>query len=416
MIEIKPAPNFSIQCPSCGYESVSSGKLFFQGMHILREEMCEGCGLDYFATIPIGHDAHFPTQFSKDYQFVSYVPRAKDWLAMPLIEGMKEMSARKVTFTLTSRQLHKEVVIVNCLDNCFGHVFTKLWNTYSLMDNKQDVRVIVLIPSQFRWLLPEGVDEAWLVHLPLKLCHIRIQNLDKWIKDQLLRFNRVFLCETYTHLDQSLYVDVEKMLRISRFELSTFSSKRPCITFVLREDRFWHGSKLLSIVINAFTKIGKIKTLKFFLVSRQNDLINRTAKNILDKIPHAHIFATGLGKTGKLWTKITDLRVFEISYETEQKWNSTYAKSHLVIGIHGSNMLIPSGLAAGFIEILPRHKLDHIGEDTLLPYTNRFLHFLGRYIDEYATPKLAALHAVSMIRHFPYFYKNTIQKPEGFRE
>ena len=95
--------------------------------------------------------------------------------------------------------------------------------------------------------------------------------------------------------------------------------------------------------------------------------------------------------------------------ETEILWNGVYAKSHIVIGVHGSHMLIPSALAAGFINIVPRYKIPHLVEDTVLPYGNRLLQFMGRFLDEFSAPGLAASHAVSIIREFGYVNRNLEQ-------
>ena len=149
-----------------------------------------------------------------------------------------------------------------------------------------------------------------------------------------------------------------------------------------------------------------------FFVARQNYLINKTARLIKKQIPEAKIIATGLGKTGTLQRQIFDNRVSQILPETEEQWNAIFANSQLVIGVHGSNMLIPSYLAAGFINIVPRYKIKHIAEDTIAPHTNRYLHFLCRELDEFSSTKLVALHIGSMIKDFPYLYNNTEQKPE----
>ncbi len=130
------------------------------------------------------------------------------------------------------------------------------------------------------------------------------------------------------------------------------------------------------------------------------------------QLPEATFYAVGLGKSRKLNNDILDLRQEVIDLETEQKWNSCFAKSHIAIGVHGSAMLIPSGLAAGFIDIVPRYKIDQFAEDTILPFKNRMLQFLGRFLDEYSSPKLIAQHAISMVRQFPFVQKSISQKPE----
>ena len=106
---------------------------------------------------------------------------------------------------------------------------------------------------------------------------------------------------------------------------------------------------------------------------------------------------------------IKDMRSSQITADTEKNWCKIYAQSHVVIGVHGSNMLIPSSLAAGFIELLPRNKIAHLTEDLVLQNSSRYSIFLGRHLDHFASAELVSLHCCSMIKSFPFLYKNTEQ-------
>ncbi|MCC5935783.1 MAG: hypothetical protein JJU34_00750 [Lunatimonas sp.] len=80
----------------------------------------------------------------------------------------------------------------------------------------------------------------------------------------------------------------------------------------------------------------------------------------------------------------------------------SFLNSHLVIGIHGSGMILPSSLAAAFINIVPRYKIVHIAEETALVHVpHKLQQYLGRYVDEHASPELLASHAVSMWQGTP---------------
>jgi hypothetical protein len=122
-----------------------------------------------------------------------------------------------------------------------------------------------------------------------------------------------------------------------------------------------------------------------------------------------NLLAMGLGEKGGLSSFVNDLRTQNPNAAVEREWCEKYANSHVVIGVHGSNMLIPTALAAGFIEILPRHKIPHVTEDLVLQHPSRYAVFLGRHVDHFASADLVARHAISMIRDFPFLYKNTEQ-------
>jgi hypothetical protein len=138
-------------------------------------------------------------------------------------------------------------------------------------------------------------------------------------------------------------------------------------------------------------------------------MFSRTARLIKRKLPEAKIFATGgAGSTGKLHSIINDHRKNKLSEEEELRRCKLWATSHIVIGVHGANMMIPTALSAGFVEILPRHKIQHIAEETHLNYNSRYTLFLGRHVDHYASPRLVSQHAVRMIKDFSFHQKTVM--------
>lgn len=381
-------------------------------MHTLSEYHCQTCTTRFYQTLPIGHDLLFPMQLATDGTQSFVHPRAKNWLAEPLIQSIRNSEPKSFSIVKKVNKACMQVIIVNCLDTCFGHVFTKIWNTYTLLENKKDYGIIAIVPERCTWLVPEELAEVWSVSIELKDCAQTIGGLDEFVKTQLQRFEKISLSPTFTHLDHTKYIDFEKVLKRPRFDLKEFSTSAPQITFILREDRFWLNSKVLDLCFKASRKFKLEPLLKPILIWRQNALFKQTSQKILKSLPQAQLKSTGLGNSGKLFHPIDDHRTDHISETTEMEWNGIFAKSHIVIGIHGSHMLIPSGLAAGFINIVPRYKIGHLVEDTVLPYTNRLLQFMGRFLDEFSSPDLVSQHAISMIEEFGYVYRNLEEKAE----
>lgn len=395
----------SLECPNCGKESTFQ-KIVFEGIHTLVRSRCETCGVDFFQTLPIGHDLLFPTTFNENGS-IRGDDKATQWLSKPLITALFHDAKVQVKIKKEILNKKKDVVILNCLDNCFGHVFSKLWNAAILKRKYPDKSIIIFVPSFMRWLVPDGMDEVWSFEHSFSEMEKYLVGLDEEMNKNLFsRFEKVWMSRAYTHLDLSK-VDLRGMLRTDRFDLGKFSLLRPTITFVLREDRFWHLYQIEFFLYKVFVKLRWSKKI---FVWRQNYLFNRLAKRIKKKIDSVNFYATGIGKAGTLTRMIMDRRKIKLTAEEEKEWCGQYATSHIVIGIHGSNMLIPSALAAGFIEILPRHKIRHIAEDTQIDYNSRYSLFLGRHVDHFASPRLVADHAVSIIRDFPYIRRNTEQK------
>lgn len=139
--------------------------------------------------------------------------------------------------------------------------------------------------------------------------------------------------------------------------------------------------------------------------------MKQVAAQLRQQLPAANFYVTGLGRQGVFPGHFNDLRRLKADSETEMEWCGVYAKSHLVIGVHGSNMIIPTALSAGFIELLPKHKVPFMTEDILMKHPARFQTFLGRHLDLHSATEVIVEHAVSMMEDFSYLYKNTMARP-----
>ncbi len=296
---------------------------------------------------------------------------------------------------------------MNCLDSCYGHVFLKLLNAQKYIKNFPAKGLVVLIPASFEWLLPKGVAEAWLVEAKLNDFNKRISNLDAFVKEEMKRFDSVLLSEAPIHPDISK-IDLVDFLKTEKFDLNQFDKIPPQITFILREDRFWTNTRLDAFLMLLSISKGWMGWMKSYFIFRQNRLIKKLVKEISKKSGKKIQFAVaGLGKSGSLGASIKDFRKETIDEKGEKEWCTLYTASHLVIGIHGSNMLIPTALSAGFIELLPQYKIANMTEDIAMDHKGRYMQFLGRHLDEFSSVKLVAKHAVSMINDFIFLKRNT---------
>lgn len=406
MIEIFPKiVDIKSICPKCLNKGNFESELYFQGIHVLGKNVCNSCGTEYISTIPTGHSTFFPVSFTLDKRHQRFDKESGSWMALPLISSVCDGLSSEGVFKRHNLGVEKELILINCLDDCFGHVFTKVWNVYLELQNRQNKTIAVLIPAQCRWLLPSTGIEIWSVNLELGQIKQGIQGLDEWIRNQFQRFNKVLLHPTYIHLNhQSL--DFKQILGVGPFDLKQFTNLSPKITFVWREDRFWLSSRFLYFLNKVSIKY-KLETLfSPIFIWRQEQLIKRVVKLIKRNLPSSSFTITGKGKLGNLPSIIKDERYEFIDLKVEHKWNQIFSRTHVIIGVHGSHMMIPSTLAAGFIEILPRYKIDHMTEDIAQSHNSRLSHFLGRFVDEYAGAGLISRHVVSLVKKFDFVKRN----------
>ena len=405
LIPLKPPITAEVACPACGHKQSSQGELLFQGIHVLAVYTCVGCGAPFYRTLPAGHDLLFPASFSRNGTHLQCDPSAHGWLITPLLRSLFKGETMEAPLETTVHDHHADAIILNCLDNRFGHSFAKLWNATILKERYPSHSIIIFIPSALRWLVPDGMSEVWTFNAPLRDMGRHITNLDAAVKQAMVRFQTVRLSPAYTHLAPDK-IDLRRMLRTDPFDLAQFAARKPTITFVLREDRFWQSSPIEFFLFKVAVKFNLPKRL---FVWRQNYLANKTAGRIRKQLPEASFSAVGIGRHGRLTSCIADHRKDRLTTTDEHLWCQLYAASHVIVGVHGSSMLIPTALGAGFVEILPRYKIRHIGEDISLNYSSRYMLFLGRHVDQYATTRLVSRHVVSMVRYFPYVHKNMVQ-------
>src|SRR5690606_24335798 len=117
---------------------------------------------------------------------------------------------------------------------------------------------------------------------------------------------------------------------------------------------------------------------------------------------------TGLGKGGSLSRWASDRRAVKITPEIEREWCRMYAQSHVVIGIHGSNMLLPTAHAAGGVEVLMQDRYRNIVQDLSVRYNDRRHLLFYRFVDQYAAPSSVAAKVVAIYRNYETCYRNCV--------
>jgi hypothetical protein len=134
--------------------------------------------------------------------------------------------------------------------------------------------------------------------------------------------------------------------------------------------------------------------------------VKRTISQIRKSLPDAKFYIVGIGKTGSFASGVHDERTSSVDDLIEKNWCSIYAGSHVVIGVHGSNMLLPTAHAAGCVEILPKDRYGNIIQDISVRYTDRKQLYFYRFADQFASPRTVANKAISIIQNFEIFERN----------
>jgi hypothetical protein len=301
-------------------------------------------------------------------------------------------------------------VVVNSLDYVYGHCVLKLLS--GLHHLRDSVDVVMIVPKRLAWLVPSAAHTVIEVDQPLSHGDLWIDGLDSAVKRSLSTYGTIRIAPAPS---QPRLSSGELALAAPGFAPSTFWAGPPAgppqITLLLREDRLWIGRSRLS------RRLGLTRVLPRGIrhrveVGTQNRRYGRVVRRVLQAIPEAQFVAIGLGRTGRFPATVRDLRRTTLEQADELAWCAEYARSRVVIGIHGSHMLLPSALAGAVIDLLPEAKLPCITQDLITAggaeSDPKLALFRYRILPDRVAPGIVGDVIVSILRNAEFHYLNTI--------
>ncbi len=371
--------------------SAEAEELIFQGTYTFVREK----GADIYQTLPTGHCQRFPVRFDKN-EIISCDADSRVWLADPLHEAFIS-DGIEVDIEIQKVEEATEVIIINCLDYAYGHSLLKLCNLHRHNKSNPELKAVLIVPQSLAHLNPPGVAEKWIVKTSQSSLRMRLINFDSFVKEQLARFSEIYISMTPTDLDLS-NLDVESLFGVKQFGFNRFKETPYQVAFVLREDRLWLTSGWLNWLYLVERKLG-LKLLLNYLVRVQASNYRKLARILSRQMPDIKIVITGIGKYASFGNLPDKRSAHPISEEREGEWLQVYANSHIVIGVHGSNMMLPSLLAGACISLLPDFKIPNFAEDQITRYTEDYRQaYFQRSISTRNTPRQVAEHIYWLLR------------------
>lgn len=405
MIQLKPVPYNLFECPECLAPKPLINDVRFESVHVLADCTCNFCGFAFYHTFPVGHTVDKYVAIAKDGQKVYSNEKNHDLLSNALVRAHKQYKKEPVNIRRVIHTKCSKVVILNTLDSLYGHVLLKLYNAFYHLDRQKDIGLILIIPKMFEWLVPKGCAEVWIVDLKLSDFVYSHEAIQEFIRHELKRFSEVYLSRAYSHPDFQT-IPIERLTNVKPFDLTNFKINPPTVTFVLREDRWWFSSPFDYWFYRICRKLKILHWASDRLSHQQNRLVKRTIVEIRKRLPTTNFHIVGLGRTGRFVGYGSDERKWKITERIEKDWCKTYAKSHVIVGIHGSNMLLPTALSAGCVEILPEDRFGNMVQDISVRYNNRLQLFFYRFADQFSSPVSVAKKVSSIIEDYEGYNAN----------
>jgi transcription elongation factor Elf1 len=374
MIELKPNINRLsgyYECPECGGE-VFISDFIINGMRNLADLKCKECQSEFLADLPTVFGIVYQTIINKNKLEIKET-QGRDW-AKELLESYKNQIDEALKISHEVREEKKDIILINCLDACYGHSLWKILNSNRYIEKfGKDYGICLMIPFQLHHLIPEGVSEVLEFYLPFK-------KYGKWFNAINQKIHELVASKTSCYLAVNHYSHIPQSYNISKFPIlnqKVFPQKDyKTIVFLYREDqRIWG--------VNLWQQKRNIEKLFRYL------------KNYY---PNLRFLLIGVGKRKKFNKEIVDLREEKFDIELEKKWIEEYKIADCLIGVHGSNMNLPSVLAKNMINLVPEYKYSNALEDMRLDPMASCPENLSRYRAIYGNHFLSDVSAQKVFK------------------
>jgi hypothetical protein len=360
MIQIKPIISSKHSC-SCGSD-FRFEELQWQGLHVCEKMVCPVCNKTMLCSLPVNQSGLEQYIYYPDSGLITDPDGKKvrgNWFTAKL-ESIARPVSNDVTINIEILRRFDQVLILNTLDYIYGHSLLFLLNLQRIIRYNKDLGIIVIIQPMLKWLIPkEDVSEIWTVNLGFKEFNNFYSALSDKINNELNRFQKVFLSKGHL-IPTNENIEIEKFTGVEPFNFLK-SKDKSRITFIWREDagRLWIRNIYL---LKGFKKMGIGKLLNPVQYLRVVFLFRLLKRKLGSEYTYS---VSGLGKKYKFPSLISDKRVSSFDEESEKQLCRVYAESILVIGVHGSGMLLPSAHAGMTISLMPSKRWGNYEEDIL---------------------------------------------------
>lgn len=398
MIQIHPPIEQKFACPVCEQE-IEANKTVWQGIHVGVESECKNCQRTFYQDLKVGQSMYTP--YSVDlHKFELFGPgSSKDWYGIPLQKSLKNPNDNKIEFKKEIYASHDKVIILNCIDYLYGHSLLKLLNAERHLKDNPEYGLVVIVPKFLGWMLPEGIAEKWVFDIPLKKGREFFIEFDNIIQKELKRFSEIHISKAFSHpkdFDITNFTGIEK----HDFQKDDFR-----ITFIWREDRCWMNSSLFQKAVNKLN----MAILKNILLAWQKRKVIKVFSELRKRFPDARFTVTGFGNHKKFPRWIDNQIVYNFSTDTEKKLCQIHSESRVVLGVHGSNMLLPSAHAGMTIDLMPDDRWGNFAQEILYQETDvRMGSYRYRYVPINQKPNHLHKIVAYMILDREHFIENMI--------
>ena len=403
----------AVPCPDCDGR-LSPTSVCIAGMPIIVSARCSGCGRAFQFDWPSGHALLHPVIINRETGVVH--GGGADWYAQRVVRCLvsREQPA-SVEITVRGHcRAGREAIVVNCIDFLYGHALLKLLSAPRHMRESPDADVVVIIPKVLAWLVPAGVI-AIEVDLPLGRGAEWVKGLDATVEEVLASSSRVRISPAVSQPDVTN--DDLAMLGVDLTPQKTDDRGDEALQvgFILRDDRFWTGRPTFALRLARQLLPKRLVHRLLLRLQRRN--YADVARRVRERHPGAGFLALGIGRPGGLPGYVEDLRTPDLMRK-ELECVQAYRHCHVVVGVTGSNMLLPSLLGGAVVELLAGFQLRNLGEDLIIPRGSspdpKLSLFRYRILPEESSAATVAATVLSLINDAAFKRRNFVENQRAY--
>ena len=305
---------------------------------------CERCRHRFLQDLPNGHALIYPTTLDLTTG-ETLDPTGAAWFSSHLRSGWERPDGAPVEVDIVGSASGGPAILANCLDPVYGHAVLKLLAVQRELQLADGAVVIALVPSALAFMVPEAVSETWSVRGPVARLSGWLLELEERLAAELGRFDTCRLAELSPHPHPSTF-DLDRFVG----HIEPERPGRPSVVLSLRPDRRWG--------VDAEAEGANVGELAVAL---------RAA------YPEVSIRAVGAARPDALPADVVDLRRASPSEQDERRWIALLRGADLVVGVHGSNLVLPSGLARTTVELIPRERFGNFVQASLVVQSDPLL-------------------------------------------
>ena len=381
------------------------------GMWTLARYRCEVCSRSYWIDLPFNLGVLSPCYLNIEENHADR-PGGPLWYRDVTLAAWKVRSPRPVRIERHIIRSVRQICLVNALGNCWGDAIATLAKLNSLCD-LTEFGVVVLTTQNLLPHLPAFIAEAWLVdgytHRDTAEWN---DSLTEAVEAEVKRFDGCTIPVIF-QLPTVTSSELRSLSGVAPFDRTQWDEQlkiAPTVTFMWRDDRCWAPELAAAHWTNSELayKRGVGRLIRYWKKWRalrapmvQANQVNRFAEIVRSALPKIDFGVCGVGRSGKLDSWIKDSRTTTAGPDENRAWCERASRSHLIVGVLGSHMVLPGGHSGGVVDIVPNSFLRNVLTDLLITTSDkREALFLYRTLPLSVTPTALAELVVSILVNY----------------